>query len=479
MRGLTAVGVPGLVMCASLHASPVPRVLILGLDGVRPEAMERASTPVIDRLMADGCYTDRAHTGDATVSGPGWSSFLTGVWRDKHNVPDNAFRRPNYDDYPHFFDRLKEVRPDAFTVSIYSWEPLGLLELDETADVSFFRDYTDDGDVHAVAKAVEVLGSTDPDAMFVYIADIDVAGHEYGFHPDVPEYIAEIEEVDGQIGEIITALRSRASYDDERWLILMSTDHGGTIDGTHGRNEPLHREIFFMASGPDAARGEIFDTVNQVDIPATAMHHLGIDVDPAWRFDGRVVGLPRTAALGTNLLFNGDAEYGGGEQSLDRNRGIGGWVDLGSMTVLEWGSPDGYPTTSCPGPDDRGTCFFAGGKDAWSTITQDIDVRSQAALIDAGDLRCRARGWFGGFETQRDLARMRVEFLDAHGGTRGSMVIGGVTAADRGEQTGLLERMATHPVPPETRMLRVTLSCEAGTGANDGYADNLSVTLMR
>ena len=52
--------------------------------------------------MAEGCYDadcqilgDR-YQGNDTISGPGWSSILTGVWADKHGVLDNDFKVKHY-----------------------------------------------------------------------------------------------------------------------------------------------------------------------------------------------------------------------------------------------------------------------------------------------------------------------------------------------------------------------------------------------
>jgi hypothetical protein len=47
-------------------------------------------TPNIDFLKTQGIYSDQVQTGDVSVSGPGWSNNLTGVWRDKHNVSNNT-----------------------------------------------------------------------------------------------------------------------------------------------------------------------------------------------------------------------------------------------------------------------------------------------------------------------------------------------------------------------------------------------------
>lgn len=105
-------------------------VLIIGMDGTRPDALLKAKTPTFDRLIREGAFTDDAnilgtrYQKNDTISGPGWSSILTGVWADKHGVHDNSFKGKNYELFPHFFKRLKRQRPDAKTVSLVSWDPI-------------------------------------------------------------------------------------------------------------------------------------------------------------------------------------------------------------------------------------------------------------------------------------------------------------------------------------------------------------------
>jgi hypothetical protein len=412
-----------------------------------------------------------------TVSGPGWSSFLTGVWMDKHGCRDNAFEGTEYATYPHFFARLKEARPNAVTVSIVDWKPLDEHILAPVgADVRFFHEYSDDGDARSVEAAVDALTDHDPDAMFVYFADLDVAGHTHGFHAAVPEYIAELEEIDTQLGRILAALRSRASRPDEDWLVIVSTDHGGTIDGGHGRDIIEHRRIPLIVSGPSAARGTLHDTANQVDIPVTALVHLGVAIDPSWNLDGRPIGLRRERPLETNLIHNGNAE-----------QSTGGWVDIGSMGTVDYGAPDGYPGLDSPGPSDRGRSFFSGGAASESSMEQVIDIADQAALIDAQAIVYQLGAWFGGFAEQRDLAWLTMRLLDERGGELARVTIGAVTLDDRraafggsgDELTGLIERRATGRVPPGTRQVHLRLAAEAGEGANDGYADSLSLRLLR
>ena len=78
------------------------RVLMIGIDGVRPDALAAARTPNLDRLIRTGAFTDTTqilgtrYSKNDTISGPGWSSILTGVWADKHGVHDNEFTGKNY-----------------------------------------------------------------------------------------------------------------------------------------------------------------------------------------------------------------------------------------------------------------------------------------------------------------------------------------------------------------------------------------------
>ncbi len=263
------------------------KVLIIGIDGCRPDALQAARTPALDSLVRDGAVSYTTQTGDITVSGPGWSSLLTGVWRDKHGVDDNEFRQPHYDQYPALFTRLEKARPEAVTTSIVHWSPINE-HIVRLAD--YQQQVGSDLDVALVARSR--LTVDNPDLLFLHFDEVDDAGHSHGFDPENPKYIEAIEATDRHVQFVLDALRSRKTYAEEDWLVLVSTDHGGT-EKEHGKNIPTHRTIFFIASGPSAARGPIDQPTFIVDIAATALVHLGIPIDPAWQLDGRAVGLKK------------------------------------------------------------------------------------------------------------------------------------------------------------------------------------------
>jgi len=276
----------------------VPKVLLIGIDGVRPDVLAEVSTPHIDALAATGAYTATARTGMPSVSGPSWSSMLTGVWPEKHGVVDNDFTGKRYDFYPDFLTRIERVRPELATFAVVDWEPLGAAEdgmptLGAEIDVKHVLDGYEvgwaEGDERSVALAVEHLATADPDALFVYLGNPDEVSHE---HESIGrEYRDAIALSDAHVGRLVAAVSARATHAREDWLILVSTDHGRTSEGGHGGDTPEERTIFFLASGPSAVVGTPPDSVRIVDVAVTALAHLGIAADPAWGLDGRVVGI--------------------------------------------------------------------------------------------------------------------------------------------------------------------------------------------
>jgi predicted AlkP superfamily pyrophosphatase or phosphodiesterase len=289
---------------AAAAAEPAKKVLFIGIDGTRFDSIEKAETPSLDALVAEGIHSptclilgDRYQKND-TVSGPGWSSILIGVWADKHGVQNNSFKGRNYADFPHFFTRLKEARPDAKTVSLVTWEPVHSL-ITSAADVSINYEEKDHGvmdydryDTAATDEAVKQLTTGNPDALFLYIGQVDVAGHTHGFHPTVPQYLQAIERADKLVGRAVAAVKGRKTAAEEDWLVIVTSDHGGRGTGHGGgHTSPEILNSFLIVSGPSAQRDKFAEQVYLVDAPVTALAHLGVKAKNEWKLDGRAVGL--------------------------------------------------------------------------------------------------------------------------------------------------------------------------------------------
>ncbi len=292
-----------LIVCfssASLEAKQ-KKALFIGLDGVRFDALTAAETPHLDALIEQGIHDKTSpvlgarYRKNDTISGPGWSSILTGVWADKHGVHDNSFKGKQYDSYPHFFELLKQQQPSAYTASFVTWKPI---DDHIVRGANVHKSWLDDSkdyakwDASAKEEAIKVLAEERLDCLFLYFGQVDETGHKHGFHPSVKPYLAAIENVDGMIGEVLQALRQRETYADEDWLIVVTSDHGGQGTGHgNGQNVPEIYNAFLIVSGESARRGEFEEETTIVDAPVTVLVHLGVELDEAWKLDGQPRGL--------------------------------------------------------------------------------------------------------------------------------------------------------------------------------------------
>ena len=294
-----------LLLCAcgsDTGASKTKHALIVGIDGLRVDALQQAVTPAMDRLIADGAVTHDAFAGgelgevteQPTFSGPGWSSILTGVWIDKHGVAFNVFDDARFDEYPHFFARVREMNPGAYLSSFVTWAPINdSILASAEADEAFSPEADDsaEDDIAVTAAVVVHLGLETPDVLFVQLDEVDHQGHVSGFSTMAPDYMDAVETIDAQIGQMLDALRARESYGTEDWLIVVTTDHGGMGKG-HGGQSDEERTISLIVNGSSVSSGQtISPGPGHTAVPPTVMKHLGLEVDPAWGWESEPFGL--------------------------------------------------------------------------------------------------------------------------------------------------------------------------------------------
>jgi hypothetical protein len=225
---------------------------------------------------------------------------------------------------------------------------------------------------------------------------------------------------------------------------------------------------------------EMIQRIRKATIDMTFVHKMApciiLALAVAVVLQGAATAAP-ASLLGANLVVNGNAEAG---PALPKSVGAQGWATAGHFTAVNYGY-DGYPNSLSPGPSDRGYRLFSGGSsDALSTASQAIDISSLAPSIDAGKIHYNFSAWIGGFSSQRDYATVTATFYNASHASLNSVQIGPVTSADRQGITALLRRQSTGTVPAGSRTIGVKVVATRFEGANnDGYTDNISLTLSQ
>lgn len=251
----------------------VAKVLMIGIDGVRPDALLAANTPHIDQLVKHGAITLQARTTSITSSGPAWTSILTGARMMLHGVHDNSFEGNQVEIWNTWLSQVETQRPDSFTAAISQWGPIH--EQLTTGRLDLSGNVGSGAEVTSSARELLLEEQNDVTALFLHFDDVDYAGHEFGYAVDIPEYIAAIEQVDTAIGLVLSAIQERMHVAHEDWLVLVGTDHGG-FDKGHGQDIPECRTVFMIASGDSVGDYPFRESPEVIDLATMALHHLGL-----------------------------------------------------------------------------------------------------------------------------------------------------------------------------------------------------------
>jgi predicted AlkP superfamily pyrophosphatase or phosphodiesterase len=262
------------------------KVIFVGIDGLRGDGIPGSETPNMDRLTEGGTWTIGASTQlqAQTVSGPGWTSMLTGVDSNKHGITENGGWEQIDRTYPTLIGRAHDV--GLSTVTAINWLPIQLMIIE--------RDVTDEviaGDDEAITGGmVEVLEDGDFDVHFVALDDVDHAGHSTGFSLENPDYVNAIETADARLGQLLSAIEARPTRSGEDWMVLITSDHGGS--GTsHGALDADCRTIPLIVWGDSVRADELAPGVgSHLDIHPTLMAHMGHPAQPDWSLDGEARG---------------------------------------------------------------------------------------------------------------------------------------------------------------------------------------------
>ncbi|WP_240803955.1 alkaline phosphatase family protein [Streptomyces sp. A0592] len=306
-RTLAVAATATALLAAALGAHTAPaaaaattaKVLVIGVDGAVLDRVKAANAPHLQGLMAQGLTarsTLYAGPMAATSSGPGWSTIATGVWPDKHGVRDNSFIGKNYAAHPDFLTRIENAKPALHTYAAADWEPITSTDqngpifsakVDKRLSLKGDRDGYRNEDPKVAAAAATELRTQNPDAAFVYLGEIDAAGHSDGAASQ--QYLDAVARVDALVGQLLTAVQNRPTYGQENWKVLVTTDHGHVPTGGHGGSTIAERGTFVIAKGAGIPAGSVRDDVKLADVAATALAQLGV---AAPGIDGVPLGSP-------------------------------------------------------------------------------------------------------------------------------------------------------------------------------------------
>jgi len=261
---------------------PIPAihgVVIISVDGLRPDLALRADTPNIHALFNSGSYSFWARTTAESVTLPSHTSMLTGVQPIKHGIQWNSdlpLLHPVYPAFPTIFELAKQA---GYTTAMVAGKSKFInLARPGSLDWQFIPDTTTVEDPVVADQAVKIILDDQPQVLFVHFPSVDTAGHAYGWSS--PQQIKAIEGADASIGRVLWALDQRNLRGST--FIIVTADHGGA-GRTHGPDDARSRHIPWIAVGPGIRRGldlTIYGdlVIDTEDTFSTVAYLLGIPV---------------------------------------------------------------------------------------------------------------------------------------------------------------------------------------------------------
>jgi predicted AlkP superfamily pyrophosphatase or phosphodiesterase len=272
------------------HAVGLTRnVVLVSVDGLRPDAIAEFDPPTLQRLMREGSYSLAARTIMPSTTLPSHTSMLSGEPPEDHGVFWNNVLSAKTDvvAFPTIFSVAREhgYRTAAF-FSKSKFEPLqrpGTLDYSQAPGGWFGRWSSD----RTMADVRSYLAKERPNLLFIHLADPDRAGHSSGWMSDA--YGRAVRDADQALGELVAS--ADGAYGRGNYLLLVTADHGGHGRG-HGTNDPLDVTIPWIAWGRGVNAGLLKDMpIQTFDTAPTVLWLLGLDTPDEWD------GMPVTKAF--------------------------------------------------------------------------------------------------------------------------------------------------------------------------------------
>ena len=234
-----------LVVCVAGCTRALPRaevtpppLILISLDGVRADYLDRGITPTLAALAAGGVRAASLTPAFPSLTFPNHYTLVTGLYPDHHGIVDNRMTDP--------VSGRRFVYKEETTTADPSWwggEPLWVSAEKQglRAATMFWPGSTAaidgvrpsrwlpfDSAMTPAARVDQLLAWIDlpparrPAFLTLYFEQVDSAGHFYG--PDSPELDAALTVVDAALARLVAGLRERGLFELANLVIV--SDHG-------------------------------------------------------------------------------------------------------------------------------------------------------------------------------------------------------------------------------------------------------------
>lgn len=250
------------------------KVLLILIDGLRPDALEACGHPYGKRLLELGRFSLEAETVYPSVTLPCHMSLFHSVPPERHGILTNTYV-PQVRPVRGLCEVLSEAGMKC--AFFYNWEELRDLSRPSSLAYSYFAAgsyYTyEKANEMVTENALSVLEREKPDFSFVYLGYTDHAGHDHGWMGE--EYMEACRQSLEQVRRLVES-------QGREYTVIVTADHGGH-GFMHGTREEEDMRIPVVCIGPDFPQGRMEENVGICDIAPTVAALMGVPADSEWR----------------------------------------------------------------------------------------------------------------------------------------------------------------------------------------------------
>lgn len=256
------------------RVSPIQRVIVVVLDGLRPDAIPRFGLHHTAALARRGASTMLGRTVEPSVTAAAMASLLTGATPERHGLQDTRFRITRPRGVLHPLPRVlaeKSLPTSAFLARM----PMLMTGIAQriSTHLGFSQArFSGLGASDILTAATATLREQRRGMILLHWPDGDAAGHAHGWMSE--GYADAARGMDRELGRLVAML----DLEDPATLLIALADHGGggTRVDHHDSAHPLDRTIPIMLAGGAVRRGDLGAGSSLLDVPATVCWALGI-----------------------------------------------------------------------------------------------------------------------------------------------------------------------------------------------------------
>lgn len=253
----------------------VDHVVIISIDGLRPDAISAVSAPNLSALVRQGAYCAQARTVEPIATLPTHTSMLTGLTPARHGVRFNAYRRGHYRG-----ETIYSVAKRAGLATAMFFAKPKLHYLADPAYVDHIQGPPAGADDFHRPTSAARLAATFAELWprylfgltFVHLREPDIAGHAEGWMSE--GYLSAVTDADRAVGALVSTLKASGRW--PKTALIVTADHAGSGRG-HWPVIPENWTIPWLVVAPGVSRGSrIEHTLRIYDTAPTALALLGL-----------------------------------------------------------------------------------------------------------------------------------------------------------------------------------------------------------